>query len=193
MSRPVSAAIQRSSALDSSYATASATVRVGRQPTQARQRGVGHRPRREPFDRRAIGGRAGDAILTQRARELGDVERAARCRGVAGLAERRLDLLSEDRVGQDVDPGGSQRRRPHMLKALRRAQAVDQHLAGARLGRSRADDQRDGEALDAPREIHEPADRLVVAPMQVVDDQGHGALGCQIGRQPYRPCWTLEA
>ena len=161
--------------------------RLGRQPTKARQRGIDHRLRRQSRDRPRVRGGARHPILTQCPQQLSDVERGSPRRRTTGLAERQLDLVAEDRARQTVHAAKAQRRRLHALQTLRRAQPLEQRIVGAGLDGPCSQDQRGRQVRDPSRQIHEPAQRRRVTPMDVIGDEQQRPAGRQIGGEPIQP------
>ena len=64
---------------------------------------------------------------------------------------------------------------------------AEQHLLEALLRRTRCDDDEHGQPLQTANEIGEPAQRRLVRPVQIVDQDQHRALAGQVRRQPVEP------
>ena len=139
-----------------------------RAPTRGRE---GVRPGIGP-SRQATPG-AGTGCRRSRGGRLRDLVRVTEIEPVGHEGERR---------------GGAQRRRAEMT-APARPRSGEEGRAQRRGPGAYAEDQRNGRAVDARGEVREPAQRGVVAPVGVVDDQRERAALGAVHRQPVRP-WT---
>ena len=112
------------------------------------------------------------------------VERvAAGDRWQASLKPRSTHL-AECRAGHTVDGLEAQWRRHDTRRTPASVRSRRARPAGTRLVRPRAEHEADRQALDSAREIGQPARRRAIAPVQVVDDEQHGALGGDVRGQP---------
>jgi hypothetical protein len=125
-----------------------------------------------------------DSAFAQCPEELAEEERGASRRIRAGTDEGGIRAFSE-RCFHELGDGGSRQRTQADDPGERSGGHRREQLGvGARLARTRSDDERDVQLLEARQQEGEIAQRGRVRPVRVVDDETNRTRGGQVGAQP---------
>ena len=133
-----------------------------------------------------MGGVRRDALGTQRLGQLDQQQRVA-AGGVAARTSERLvpaDQLGPGSLAQRLRVQADGERIAHDL--------ADQMRVGVPLERAHATDERHAQPIQPAHEVAQPAQRRLVAPLQIVDQQQQRRLLGEVDRQPVEPVQDRE-
>ncbi len=161
---------------------------LGQEP-QPPTHSVSHPFRAELDDLKGLSAAPGHASVDQLGDELTKQKRVTAARRMASgreLINRAGEVTSNQHRGR----AGRQRRGAHDLCGAR--QHVDQRLVGARLTRAGRTDEHERQILRTFREVHEPAQRRRIGPMDVVGEQQQGLTLRKVDGQPVQTVQVRE-
>ena len=134
----------------------------------------------------------GDALLSQRLDQRSDQKRRAAGRLPARRRKGRFRLGPHaDRHQRGHSPGGERGYGDQLGRRVHR-EGGQELLARTRLGQPSSQNHGDGQLLQSGQQEGQKAKRRTVSPVGIVDHQGQGALGGQVGAQPIQPVQDRE-
>ena len=129
----------------------------------------------------------GTSVTRQRVEQGGDVEGIAARAGVQRCDERRVGLSRKSRTGK-----GSYRLLPEIAGTDHDRGRIGHELGHERgrrrlFRRARPEQHQEGQSLEPPCEVGEPAQRRLVGPVQIVDHEERRLAEGEVRGQPVEP------
>ena len=132
-----------------------------------------------------------DAVIGEFAEELAEEERIAASGSITRCAER-IDSLGQPLADHGPRCAGGERGRPQNMDIRRDHQRIEQLLVGPGLRRPRGHDEQRLHVLDALGEEHQPPQRSLVGPVDVIGEQQQRLTRREVHHEPMQSLQRRE-